>query len=75
MSKTMIAAVVTASTLVLNAAYAAPANKGHARSAAGKLSRITEQQARSYARTVSPKRDGWEDRSIFYQGPTYVGRY
>ena len=83
MTKTMIASVLVASTMMLNSAYALPPNKGHWRSHATNPKAIAALQARAETRdltspwpTVSTSsRDGWEDRSAFYQGPTYVGRY
>jgi len=83
MTKTMIAAVLAASMLVLNGAYAAPLNKSRWRPHVSDVGAIAARQARAEARdltshwpTVSTSnRDSWEDRSVFYQGPTYVGRY
>ena len=61
--------VLATSALIIGAASAAPKAKSHAAVKAHRLD-----SARSaYASTTTP--DGWESRSIFYRGPTYIGRY
>jgi len=61
--------VLATSALIIGTASAAPKAKSHAAVKAHRLD-----GARSaYASTTTP--DSWESRSIFYQGPTYIGRY
>jgi hypothetical protein len=81
MTKTLVACVLVTSTLMLGSAYAHP--KAHGQSHASNPKTIAALQARAETRdlaspsqpALSSSHDRWEDRSMFYQGPTYVGRY
>jgi hypothetical protein len=83
MTRTLIACVLVTSTLMLNSAYAHSPNKAHWHSHASNPKTIAALQARAETRDLASPRptvlssshDRWEDRSVFYQGPTYVGRY
>jgi hypothetical protein len=83
MTRTLIAYILVASTLMLNSAYAHSPNKAHRQSHASNPKTIAALQARAETRDLASHRptvlssshDRWEDRSVFYQGPTYVGRY
>ena len=66
MYKIMIAALAT-SALMLNAASAAQNKRSDSPPARDSMSAETSISA--------PTGDGWENRSMFYQGPTYIGRY
>ncbi len=83
MTRTLIACVLATSTLTLSSAYAHPPNKTSWHSHASNPKTIAALQARAEARDLASPRpsvlnsshERWEDRSVFYQGPTYVGRY
>jgi hypothetical protein len=83
MTRTLIAYILLASTLMLSSAYAHSSNKAHWRSHASNPKTIAALQAHAETRdpasprptVLSSSHDRWEDRSVFYQGPTYVGRY
>ena len=83
MTRILIACVLVTSTLMLNSAYAHSSNKAHRHSHASNPKTIAALQARAQTRDLASPRptvlslshDSWEDRSVFYQGPTYVGRY
>lgn len=76
MSKTMIAAALAALMLSATgaAAAAAPAATKHKHVAVG--SKATQAYARDLgAASAQSSRDDWDNRSSFYRGPTYIGRY
>ena len=81
MTKTLVACVLVTSTLMLGSAYAHP--KAHGQSHASNPKTIAALQARAETQDLASRRptdlssshNRWEDRSVFYQGPTYVGRY
>lgn len=83
MTRTLIACVLATSTLILSSAYAHTPNKARWHSHASNPKTIAALQARAETRDLalprgtflSSNHDRWEDRSVFYQGPTYVGRY
>ena len=82
MTRTLIACVLATSTLMLNSADA-HSSKARWHSHASNPKTTVALQARAEARDLASPRptvlnsghDRWEDRSVFYQGPTYVGRY
>jgi len=81
MYKTMITALAT-SALMLNTAFAAPQNQRYDRPAASQLGGDADARALHSRDSMSARasasmstRDGLENRSMFYQGPTYIGRY
>lgn len=77
MSKTMIAAALAALMLSATGASAAAASaaikhKHHV--AVG--SKATQAYAHDLgAASAQSSRDDWDNRSSFYRGPTYIGRY
>ena len=83
MTRTLIACVLVSSTLMLNSADAHSPNKAHSHSHVSNPKTIAALQARAETRSqasprpnvLSSSHDRWEDRSVFYQGPTYIGRY
>jgi len=71
MSKTMIAAALAALMLSANGAAAAAKYKHAA---------VGSKAAQAYARdlgsvSAQSSRNDWDNRSPFYRGPTYIGRY
>ena len=83
MTRTLIACVLATSTLMLSNAYAHSPNKARWHGHASNPKTTAALQARAEARDLASPRptvlnsghDRWEDRSVFYQGPTYVGHY
>jgi hypothetical protein len=77
MYKTMIAALSMLA-LMYSAASAAPKHNGNNHRAVNHVGelRIPNGGASTARANMSvPTRDSWENRSVFYQGPTYIGRY
>jgi uncharacterized membrane protein len=77
MSKTMIATALAALMLSATGASAAAASAAtkHKHHVA-----VGSKAAQAYARdagalSVQSSRDDWDNRSLFYRGPTYIGRY
>jgi len=79
MTRTLIACVLATSTLTLSSAYAHSPNKARASNPKTIAALQTRAEARELASprptVLSSSHDRWEDRSVFYQGPTYLGRY
>jgi hypothetical protein len=72
MTKTMIAAALAA--LMLSATGASAASKHKQHIAAG--SKATQAYARDLGAVSAQSSGGdWDNRSLFYRGPTYIGRY
>jgi len=80
MSKTLMPVVLATLMLAASGASAAP-KRSDASATSTVLSRVVTPQAGAYARELASSSkgaglsDGWNDRSLFYQGPTYIGRY
>jgi hypothetical protein len=80
MHKMLIAAMLATSAVMASAAQAAP--KGmHNTSAVRHLATLSQlravygQMPTSGDPTVTAPNRDWENRSLFYRGPTYIGRY
>jgi uncharacterized membrane protein len=78
MSKTMIATALAALMLSATGASAAAASAAtkhkHHVAVGSKAAQAYARDAGSAANTLST-RDDWDNRSLFYRGPTYIGRY